>query len=91
MESILIPPELAILWRLAGRTAPGEYAGWLESKFQIDRPRAHILMIRGALMDLEQDPPAVPIAQEDLAVLLRSADEHVRLFAVRLSGRSGLV
>ncbi len=90
MESILIPPELAILWRLAGRTAPGEYAGWLESKFQIDRPRAHILMIRGALMDLEQDPPAAPIAQQDLVVLLRSADEHVRRFAVRLSGGSTL-
>jgi hypothetical protein len=87
MESILIPPELAILWRLVGRTAPGEYAGWLEAKFQIDRPRAHSLMIRTALMELKQDPSATPIAQEDLSVLLRSADEHVRLFAARLRGR----
>lgn len=87
MESILIPPELAILWRMAGRTAPGEYAGMVESKFQIDRPRAHVVMIRTALMELEQDPPATPVAQEDLSVLLRSANEHVRLFAVRLSER----
>lgn len=89
MESILIPPELAILWRLAGRKAPGEYAGMIEAKFGVDRPRAHILVIRGVLMDLEQDPPTAQVAQEDPAVLLRSADEHVRLFAVRLSGRPG--
>jgi hypothetical protein len=84
MDSSLVPNELEILWRAAGRKTAGEHATRLGSKFEEMRPRLLAMMLELVILELEQDLPAVCLSQDEIAVLLSSLDGRVRLLGIRL-------
>ncbi len=89
MESIPLPEELEVLWRLAGRRSPGEHAARLNSRFEDLRPRILAIMLEMILMELEREEPAVQPTREEIAVLLASTDSRIRLLGVRLLAFGG--
>ena len=85
MDSIALPHELEVLWRLAGRRTPGEHAAQLGGRFTDLRPRIAAIMLEMVLLELEQNPPAIPPSRGDLALLLASDDPRIRLLGIRMA------
>ncbi|MBB6070014.1 hypothetical protein HKM21_27080 [Longimicrobium terrae] len=79
MDSIPVPPEIEVLFRLAGRQTLSSHAAKLNARIEELRPRIAAIMLEMILLELEQEPPMRPPSSSELAVLLKSGDPRVRL------------
>lgn len=84
-DAVLVTPDLAVLWRLAGRQLPDGAPPEGEPTFRSMRPRVLYLMLELLMNELEQEPPEVPPSAADLTVLLSSTNARVRMLGIRLS------